>query len=147
MDGPTLKYVKYNNLAKAPTKGSKRAAGWDLYSLEHGIIQPRSQKTFQTGIWIDIPLGCYGRVAPRSGLAVHHDIHVGGGVIDPDFMGPIAVVLFNFGEKPFEVNEHDKIAQFIMEKCVIVDAIQEVSLRDIPYTARGSNGFGSTGLK
>lgn len=143
----TLKYVRHDPLAKPPTRGSKRAAGWDLYSIEHCIINPGSQKTIQTGVWIDIPPGCYGRIAPRSGLAVRHGIHVGGGVIDPDFMAPVAVIFFNFGREPFEVNIHDKIAQVIMERCVMVDSIQEVPLHEMPHTERGNNGFGSTGLK
>lgn len=51
-----------------------------------------------------IPEGCYGRVAPRSGLAVKHFIDVGAGVVDSDYRGNLKVLLFNFGEEAFEVD-------------------------------------------
>ena len=49
-----------------------------------------------------MPEGTYGRVAPRSGLAVKHGLDVGAGVIDIDYRGPVGVVMFNFGDNDFE---------------------------------------------
>ncbi len=57
-----------------------------------------------------IPKGYYGRVAPRSGLACKHFIDVGAGVVDSDYRGEIKVLLFNFSDKEFKVNEGDRIA-------------------------------------
>ena len=54
-----------------------------------------------TDISIAVPRGTYGRVAPRSGLAVKHHIDVGAGVVDEDYRGPLGIVLFNFSEVPF----------------------------------------------
>lgn len=54
-----------------------------------------------TDLSIAVPLGTYGRVAPRSGLAVKHFIDVGAGVIDADYRGPVGVVLFNFSDNDF----------------------------------------------
>jgi len=54
-----------------------------------------------TDISIAVPEGCYGRVAPRSGLATKHFIDTGAGVIDADYRGPVGVVLFNFAEVDF----------------------------------------------
>lgn len=89
--------------AQLPTRGSAAAAGYDLYSSEVATLPPRGgRKVIQTGIRICVPEGTYGRVAPRSGLAVKHGIDTGAGVIDRDYRGLVGVVLFNFGEEPFE---------------------------------------------
>jgi dUTP pyrophosphatase len=66
-----------------------------------------------------VPTGNYGRIAPRSGLAVKNFIDVGAGVIDEDYRGEgiivsmiflVKVLLFNFSDKEFEVNPGDRIA-------------------------------------
>ena len=68
------------------------------------------------GIAFQIPMGYYGWIAPRSGLALHHHIHVGAGVVDPDYTGPVQVLLLNFSSQnhAIEVNHH--IAQLILEE-------------------------------
>lgn len=69
-----------------------------------------------TDISIAVPEGTYGRVAPRSGLAVKHGIDTGAGVIDADYRGPVKVLLFNLSETDFEVQVGDRIAQIIVER-------------------------------
>jgi dUTP pyrophosphatase len=56
-----------------------------------------------TGLQIVIPIKYYGRIAPRSGLALNHFIDIGAGVIDQDYRGEVKVLLFNFGENDFKV--------------------------------------------
>jgi dUTP pyrophosphatase len=65
------------------------------------VVPARGKQTVQTGISIHVPTGTYGRVAPRSGLAVKHFIDVGAGVIDEDYRGEVMVLLFNHGEADF----------------------------------------------
>ena len=57
-----------------------------------------------------VPLGHYGRMAPRSGLAVKKFIDVGAGVIDSDYRGEVKILLFNFSNEDFEVKKGDRIA-------------------------------------
>ena len=90
-----------------------------------------------------IPHGNYGRIAPRSGLAVKKMIDVGAGVIDSDYRGEVKVLLFNFGAEDFKVCKGDRIAQLIIEKYTIT-SIQEVE--NLSSTERGEAGFGSTGV-
>jgi dUTP pyrophosphatase len=86
--------------AIVPTRGSDGAVGYDLYSSEDAVVPCQAGRALVgTGITVVLPPGVYGRVAPRSGLAVKHCINVGAGVIDPDYTGEIKVVLFNHGEK------------------------------------------------
>lgn len=96
-----------------------------------------------TGVRVAVPPGYYGRVAPRSGLAVKKFVDVGAGVIDADYRGDIGVVLFNLSDVPFEVKRGDRIAQLVIEKISMGDVIQVESLDD---TQRGDGGFGSTGV-
>ena len=56
-----------------------------------------------TDLSMAIPEDCYGRVAPRSGLALKHGIDTGAGVIDADYRGPVGVLLFNLSDTDFEV--------------------------------------------
>ncbi|XP_036156594.1 deoxyuridine 5'-triphosphate nucleotidohydrolase, mitochondrial isoform X2 [Myotis myotis] len=105
-------------------------------------IPPMEKTLVKTDIQIALPSGCYGRVAPRSGLAAKHFIDVGAGVIDEDYRGNLGVVLFNFGKEKFEVKKGDRIAQLICER-IFYPEIEEVQVLD--DTERGSGGFGSTG--
>lgn len=139
-----LKVYKRSENATTPTKGSALAAGYDLYSSEIATVPARGQAMVATDISIAVPAGTYGRVAPRSGLAVKHGISTGAGVVDADYRGEVKVVLFNHSDKDFAIVKGDRIAQLVLEK--IVDAeIQEITEAELDTTARGSGGFGSTG--
>lgn len=63
-----------------------------------------------------MPAGTYGRIAPRSGLAVKNFIDVGAGVIDADYRGQVKILLFNHADVDFEVKEGDRVAQLILER-------------------------------
>ncbi|XP_054421433.1 deoxyuridine 5'-triphosphate nucleotidohydrolase, mitochondrial isoform X1 [Pteronotus mesoamericanus] len=140
--GARLRFVRLSEHATAPTKGSSRAAGYDLYSAYDYTVPPMEKALVKTDIQIALPAGCYGRVAPRSGLAAKYFIDVGAGVIDEDYRGNIGVVLFNFGKEKFEVKKGDRIAQLICER-IFYPEIEEV--QGLDDTERGSGGFGSTG--
>uniref|UniRef100_A0A8D0EAA3 Deoxyuridine 5'-triphosphate nucleotidohydrolase n=1 Tax=Salvator merianae TaxID=96440 RepID=A0A8D0EAA3_SALMN len=137
-----LRFCKLSENAFAPSRGSSRAAGYDLYSAYDCEIPASGKAVVKTDIQIALPAGCYGRVAPRSGLAANHFIDVGAGVIDEDYRGNIGVVLFNFGKEPFKVKKGDRIAQLICER-IYYPELEEVEVLD--ETERGSGGFGSTG--
>jgi hypothetical protein len=76
-----------------PTRGSRYAAGWDLYSVKSASILLGEQRLVDTGISVELPTGMYSRVAPRSGLALKHGITIGAGVIDRDYTGNIKVLI------------------------------------------------------
>ncbi|XP_034849760.1 deoxyuridine 5'-triphosphate nucleotidohydrolase, mitochondrial isoform X1 [Mirounga leonina] len=141
-DSMRLRFVRLSEHATAPTKGSARAAGYDLYSAYDYTLPPMEKALVKTDIQVALPSGCYGRVAPRSGLAAKYFIDVGAGVIDEDYRGNVGVVLFNFGKEKFQVKKGDRIAQLICER-IFYPEIEEVQVLD--DTERGSGGFGSTG--
>ena len=71
--------------ARVPTRGTVEAAGYDLYSAEHTVIPPHSRAKVSTEISILVTPGTYGRIAPRSGLAMKHSIDIAAGVLDADY--------------------------------------------------------------
>jgi dUTP pyrophosphatase len=127
--------------AKIPTRGSARAAGWDLYSIESAKILPGQRKLVDTGISMEFPSGVYGRIALQSRLALKHGISIGAGVIDPDYSGNIQVLIMNQGEQLVNLMAGDRIAQLIPEQ-YFTGSLKEVN--QVMDTARGSQGFGST---
>lgn len=140
-----LQIKKTSDKAIIPTKGSKYAAGYDLFSIEESVsLQHSERRLFKTGIHIQIPPGYYGRIAPRSGLALKQGIDILAGVIDADYTGEIGVILINLNNMPVTVDTSKAIAQLIIEKYHDVDFI-EVSKLD--ETTRNENGFGSTDEK
>jgi dUTP pyrophosphatase len=136
--------VQCENGVEAPARASTGAAGYDLkaYVQETVTIRPGHRACIPTGIRMSIPFGKYGRVAPRSGLAVRNGIDVMAGVIDSDYRGTIGVVLVNLGDQNFAVQNGDRIAQIIIETCDDVSFVQSV---DLDSTCRGAAGYGSTG--
>ncbi|KAH7730502.1 dUTP diphosphatase [Aphelenchoides avenae] len=138
-----IEYVLVSEHARAPYVGSEKAAGADLCAAEDCIVPAGDRRLITTGLKIAIPEGYYGRIAPRSGLAVKHFIDTGAGVVDADYRGELKVLLFNFGKEDYEVKIGDRIAQVICEK-IGHPVLKEVE--QLSDTKRGSAGFGSTGV-
>ena len=98
-----------------------------------------------TGLRLQIPRGLEAQVRPRSGLAARHGISVlnAPGTIDSDYRGEVQVILVNLGHEEFRIRSGDRIAQLVFSPVVRV-SFQARPLID--ETARGSGGFGSTGI-
>src|SRR5689334_3595572 len=108
-----LLFKKLSKNAYTPTRGTSVSVGFDLRSAYHYEIPPYGKLLVSTDIQISLPAGTYGRIAPRSGLAINNFIDVGGGVIDADYRGNIRVILFNFGKEIFKISPGDRIAQLL----------------------------------
>jgi dUTP pyrophosphatase len=157
---PMLEVKRLFDDAYLPRKGSTRAAGYDLHAHSYVfivdgkigktvkldddvvLIPANSRCLVKTGIAVAVPEGCYGRVAPRSGLALKNGIDILAGVIDEDYRGEVGVILVNLNSEPFEVRKGDRIAQFICER-IVYPELEEVD--ELDNTKRGAEGFGSTG--
>ena len=130
-----------------PARATDGAAGYDLYSADSYVILPGHRVVVSTGIAMQLPPGTYGRIAPRSGLAVKHGLNILAGVVDPDYTGEVKVVLHNTDERqPFIIRPGYRIAQLILENFTIVHGNEVPTECTEINTARGSAGFGSTGI-
>lgn len=132
-----------------PQKSNQNAAGYDLCSALEYHLAPNLTCIVDTGIAINVPLGCYGRIAPRSGLAAKNKIDVLAGVVDADYCDTVKVILINHSQSPFTINKGDRIAQLVLEK--IENAAVLSVVESLPFEsddlARGKAGFGSTGIQ
>ena len=140
MDYVDLLIVKMSSEAMTPTRATEKSVGLDFYSPADYIIPPHGQLLIPTQIKLRIPLGHYGRLASKSGLAILHHLHVGAGVIDPDYMGEIKVLLTNAAAHAHSIIRGDPIAQLILEK-VSLPILKRV--KELPPTTRGEQGCGS----
>ncbi len=137
-----LPFKRLHPEARLPSRGSERAAGLDLYAIERVTLAPGGRAAVRTGLAVAIPVGFYGRVAPRSGLAVRHGIDVLAGVIDSDYRGEILCALVNHGGEPFEIEPGARVAQLVVEA---IATPEPAWAEDLEETERGAGGFGSTG--
>jgi dUTP pyrophosphatase len=137
-----LLFKRLHPEAKLPARGSAGAAGLDLCAVERVTIPAGARAAVRTGLAVEIPPGFYGRVAPRSGLAVRHGIDVLAGVVDADYRGEILCALVNHGAEPFEVEPGARVAQLVVEA---IATPEPVWAEDLAETERGAGGFGSTG--
>lgn len=139
-----VKYTKAPNAHPSPLhRGNETDAGMDIRASEQHAIPPLCREAIGTGIFLEIPYGYYGRIAPRSGLALKHGIDVLAGVVDSGYRGEIKVILYNTDkEQTFRVEAGDKVAQIIIEKHYNFDFVETESIGE---SERGEKGFGSTG--
>jgi len=128
--------------ARIPTKGSRLAAGQDIYSSEDINIPANNRALVKIGLAIVVPEGTYGRIAPRSGLATKA-ISVDGGVIDADYRGEVKILLVNNNSMDYEVRKGDRIAQLTVER---LDDQDWMEVEGLGETERAGKGFGSCGL-
>jgi dUTP pyrophosphatase len=138
----TLRFKQLDDRAVLPARGSSLAAGLDVCCIEDVTVEPRQRAVARTGLAVAIPHGFYGRVAPRSGLAVRHGLDVLAGVIDSDYRGELCCVLYNTSDTAISLPAGSKICQLILEKIITPEATW---VTDLDETARGAGGFGSTG--
>jgi dUTP pyrophosphatase len=131
----------------APAYQTAGAAGLDLAAALAAplVLAPGARALVPTGLAMAIAPGFEGQVRPRSGLAVKHGISVlnAPGTIDCDYRGEVQVLLINHGEAPFTIARGDRIAQLVIAP---VTRATITLAQTLPQTARGSGGFGSTGV-
>ena len=141
-----VKIKKLKNGAIIPTRGSEEAAGYDLYACidDVVIIEPHKTQKIGTGLSIQPPIGYFGAIVARSGLAMAYGLRLANclGVCDQDYTGEYTVALHNDTECPQVIDPGDRIAQLIFLPYINVDFCEVDKLEN---TDRGSGGFGSTG--
>ncbi|MDG5489191.1 dUTP diphosphatase [Sphingomonas sp. BGYR3] len=129
-----------------PAYATEGAAGMDIVSAEDVMLAPGARHAVATGLAIAIPDGFEVQVRPRSGLALKHGVTCLNtpGTIDSDYRGEVKVILANLGDQPFAIARGDRIAQLVAAPVQRAAFDEVASLDD---TARGTGGFGSTGVQ
>ena len=144
--GVKLKVLPHGNGLPLPAYATADAAGVDLAAaLEAPLtLAPGERKDVPTGIALALPAGWEGQVRPRSGLALRHGITIlnSPGTIDADYRGEIRVILANLGSAPVTIARGERIAQLVIAP---VSRAEWQVVSELPPSARGAGGFGSTG--
>lgn len=137
---------KLTNTAALPTRGSVKAAGYDLYAdvSEDIKIAPHTTEKIGTGLAMEIPDGYFGGIYARSGIATKEGLRPANcvGVVDSDYRGEIIVALHNDSELERVVSASERIAQIIIQPYLSVE-FEETD--ELEKSERGEGGFGSTG--
>lgn len=138
---------KLHEDAVIPTRGSEKAAGYDLYAcgLDHAaLLFPHHTVMIGTGLAMEIPDGYYGLLCARSGLASKKGLRPANcvGIIDSDYRGEIKIALHNDSENAHQVFNGERIGQIVITPYLNVEFEEVEALAD---TQRGEGGFGSTG--
>jgi dUTP pyrophosphatase len=130
-----------------PAYATEGSAGLDLLAAVDADVElkPGTRFCVPCGIAIALPPGFEAQVRPRSGLALNHGVTVlnAPGTIDSDYRGEVKVTLVNHGEAAFVVRRGMKIAQLVVARC---EHVQLCEVAELPASARGAGGFGSTGI-
>lgn len=131
-----------------PEYATPQSAGMDLRAnIEAPItLKPMERRLIPTGLYIALPIGYEAQIRPRSGLALKHGITVLNtpGTIDADYRGELMVLLVNFSDSDFIINDGERIAQMVIARheqgiFEVVEALDD--------TERGMGGYGHTGVK
>ena len=129
-----------------PEYATALSAGMDLKANIDAPIElkPMERTLVPTGIYIELPEGFEAQIRPRSGLALKHGISVlnSPGTIDADYRGEIKVLLVNFSNQTFIINDGERIGQMVISKHEIIIWNEK---NELSKTERGTGGFGSTG--
>lgn len=130
-----------------PAYATEGDAGADLVAAEPMTLAPGGGRGLvPTGAAIAIPAGYAGFVQPRSGLAMKHGVTCLNtpGLIDSGYRGELKVLLVNTDpSEPFTIERGDRIAQLVIQR---VEQANFVLVDELPDSARGEGGFGSTGV-
>lgn len=141
MDVLRLEVKRLHPDAKLPVRGSDEAAGLDLFVVETVTIPAGEMCKVATGISVQIPTGNVGFIKSRSSaytIGLDTD-----GTIDSDYQGPLFVNLRNVTNGAIKVEAGKRYAQLIVQPYTLamVKLVDDYSRS----TARGENGFGSSG--
>jgi dUTP pyrophosphatase len=138
-----MKVKLINEYAQLPTRGSKDAAGLDLYCPFHIKVPADSQQKVPLGVAVEIPKGCMGLLVPRSSMSktplrCANSV----GIIDADYRGELSIAYENVSCNDYTIFRCDRIAQLIIVPVAMVDVLE---VDELTATERGAGGYGSTG--
>lgn len=141
-----ISFKRLDTELPGPGRAHAGDAGVDLRARISVVLAPGERALVPTGIAVAIPDGYAGLVVPRSGLAVRAGIGVvnAPGLIDAGYRGEVGVVLINHGGDPVEIERGERIAQLVVVPVVVGEFVE---VDELPASARGAGGFGSTGRR
>lgn len=147
MDRLKVKIIN-NSGNPLPEYETPSSAGMDVRAFipEPIVIEPMQRALVPTGLRVQLPQGYEMQIRPRSGLALKHGITLANtpGTVDADYRGEIGVIVINLSDKPFTINDGDRICQMVIKQ---YSHVEWEPVSKIDETVRGEGGFGHTGVE
>lgn len=148
---PVLKLIRlpHGEGIELPSYETAGAAGMDLRAAvspdEPMVLKPGARALVPTGFIFEVPFGYEAQIRPRSGLAIKNGITClnSPGTVDSDYRGEVKVILANLGDTDFIIERGMRIAQMVIAP---VTQVTITEAKEFSETARGTGGFGSTGV-
>ena len=139
-----VKIQRLDNCHALPARRDRQDAGWDCYAAEDALLLPRTIGKIPLGFSLEIPEDWAVLLLPRSGLASKGiTLSNSPGLIDASYRGPVCALVFNQSDEAFTVRRGDRICQLVF---LPVPDVRWQETEELSVTARGSGGFGSTGV-
>lgn len=147
MDRTKVKIINKSH-HELPAYETTEAAGMDVRAfLPKGpvTLKPMQRALIPTGLYMQLPAGYECQIRPRSGLALNHGISIANspGTVDADYRGEIGIILINFGENDFTVNDGDRICQMVIKQ---YSHVEWEPVKELDRTRREDGAFGHTGM-
>ena len=130
---------------KIPTRGTGKAAGYDIYMKEDDVLQPFEGKTLNIGVCVQIPPNDWLDIRGRSSSFGRRNILVILGTVDEDYRGEVGVQLFNLSHNEVHIRKGERLAQFVLNGKDGGEPIEWILVDELDPSERNTNGFGSTG--
>ena len=121
-------FQKLSRKAISPRQATPGSVGYDIFTPIDFIIQPNEQKLIFTDLALTPPGGYYAQLMSKSGLMVTYKLEMKAGVIDPDYVGNIGVILKNHSNKVIECTKGEPIAQILFIKMATPSLVQVPTL-------------------
>ena len=140
-----LEFTRLSEAARAPARAHEGDAGYDLCALEPVTLAPGERAMVRTGLAVELPERHAGLILPRSGLAARHGLALvnAPGLIDEGYRGELRVLLLNTDRaQAVHLEAGDRIAQLVIVRPALPDVVE---VQELPASARGKGGFGSSG--
>ncbi len=138
---------KIRDCVQLPQYQSSQASGCDVLAHldQNLVLEPLERMLIPTGLCLEIPAGFEVQIRPRSGLAFKQGLTIlnAPGTIDSDYRGEIQILVVNLGQTAVTIHPGDRIAQMVLQR---TEQMAWVDSIDLEETARGTGGFGSTGI-
>ena len=139
--------IQLRDGASLPEYQSAGSAGADLRAMvpESVVLSPGRTVLVPTGIFLEIPEGYEAQIRPRSGLAIKHGITLlnSPGTIDSDYRGEIKIIMTNFGNEDFVIENGMRIGQMVFAR---VYKGKFTTVSELNVTDRNEGGFGHSGV-
>lgn len=125
-----------------PCRGSEESAGIDLGLMYSTVVKAGCSKKVDLGASFEIPAGYFGLLTHRSSLAFKKSCMMSLGIIDSDYRGVVSGLIINFGKEDQTFKSGDRVAQLVIQP---YKHMKPVASEELKQTARGEQGFGSSG--